>query len=106
MRLTEGERDAIVLLARQFFGAGAVVRLFGSRLDDDRDGGDIDLHIEAETPAAATLRNELGFAVELKDRIGDVPVDVIVRAPGYWPRGIDQVALGSGVVLSAPFRKA
>lgn len=100
MRLTELEREVIVLLAREFFGDGAVVRLFGSRLDDDRDGGDIDLHIETKSPASATLRNELQFTVELKNRIGDVPVDVIVRAPGYWPRGIDQVALGAGVVLS------
>lgn len=96
MRLTEREREVIVLLAREFFGDGAVARLFGSRLDDDREGGDIDLHIETKSPASATL---MEFTFELKDRIGDVPVDVIVRAPGYWPRGIDQVALGAGVVL-------
>jgi hypothetical protein len=41
------------------------------------------------------------FAAELKEKIGDLYVDVIVRPPGYRPRGIDQVALGARVVLSA-----
>ncbi len=76
------------------FGAGAVVRLFGSMTHDDRIGGDIDLHIEAGSAETATFRNELQFAAELKEKIGDVYVDVIVRPPGYRPRGIDQVALG------------
>jgi hypothetical protein len=101
MRLTDRERNEIVELAKRMFGAGAVVRLFGSRTDDDRIGGDVDLHIEAGSAETATFRNELQFAAELKEKIGDVHVNVIVRPPGYRPRGIDQVALGAGVVLSA-----
>lgn len=99
MRLTEYERDEIVQLARELFGAGAVVRLFGSRLDDHATRGDIDLHIVAEGEMA-TFQNELKFAAEMKERIGDVQVDVIVRKPGYRPRGIDQVALRTGLMLS------
>ncbi|MET4476677.1 hypothetical protein [Bradyrhizobium sp. F1.13.3] len=100
MKLTDRERDEILLLAREMFGRCATVRLFRSRLDDDRTGGDIDLHIVAESADSATLGNELEFAAKLKDKIGDVQVDVIVRPPGYWPRGIDQVTLGTGAVLS------
>jgi hypothetical protein len=47
----------------------------------------------------ATLANELKFAVELKDRIGDQKIDVIVRRPDYSPRGIDEVAVRTGIVL-------
>jgi uncharacterized protein len=101
MRLTDRERNEIVEPAKRMFGAGAVVRLFGSMTQDDRIGGGIDLHIEAGSAETATFRNELQFAAELKEKIGDVHVDVIARPPGYRPRGIDQVALGAGVVLSA-----
>jgi hypothetical protein len=45
------------------------------------------------------LANQLKFAVELKERIGDQKIDVIVRGPGYQPRGIDRVAAQTGVVL-------
>jgi hypothetical protein len=56
----------MVGLAKRRFGQYAVVRLFGSRTDDDGVGGDIDLHIQAESADLATLANELEFAVELK----------------------------------------
>jgi hypothetical protein len=39
------------------------------------------------------LANELKFSKELKDRIGDQLIDVIVRGPGYKPRTIDEIAV-------------
>lgn len=45
MRLSPAEVAAIGESAVQAFGEDAVVRVFGSRLDDSRRGGDIDLHI-------------------------------------------------------------
>jgi hypothetical protein len=47
----------------------------------------------------ATLANELEFAVVLEDRFGDEKIDVIVRGPGHSPRGIDDVAVRTGIVL-------
>ena len=44
MRLTSAEVSAIKAAARSAFGDTAVVRLFGSRVDDGARGGDIDLH--------------------------------------------------------------
>jgi len=76
------------------------VRLFGSRVDDGRRDGDIDLHIEAQTAEQARIANELEFLLELKDRIGEQKIDVIVRGPGYAPRAIDRIALHDGVRLS------
>lgn len=99
MRLTSVERAEIVALAKRRFGQHAVVRLFGSRAADVEIGGDIDLHIQAESHDLATLANELEFVVELKDRIGDEKIDVIVRSPDYNPRGIDDVAVRTGIVL-------
>ena len=99
MRLTDAQCTEIVELAKRRFGRRAVVRLFGSRTQDDRLGGDIDLHIQAESADLANLANELDFTVELKDRIGDEKIDVIVRGPGHSPRGIDDVALRTGMIL-------
>ncbi len=99
MRLTSAERAEIVTLAKHRFGQRAVVRLFGSRIDENALGGDIDLHIQAEKSDLATLANELEFVVELKDRIGDEKIDVIVRGPGHIPRGIDEVAIRTGIIL-------
>jgi len=99
MRLTNDEIEAIKTCARRFFGVNATVRLFGSRLDDGAAGGDLDLHIEAETAALATLRNELAFSAELKEMIGEQRIDIVVRPPAYDPKPIDRIALETGVLL-------
>lgn len=46
MRLTQRETAVIREAANRCFGPEAVVRLFGSRLDDRKRGGDIDLYVE------------------------------------------------------------
>lgn len=57
------------------FGASATVWLFGSRLDDSRKGGDVDLYVEA---AEHSLYDELRCKIELEERL-EIPVDLIVR---------------------------
>lgn len=99
MRLSDAEHAEIVALAKRRFGQNAIVRLFGSRTDDNGIGGDIDLHIQAESSDLAMLTNELEFAVELKGLTGDEKIDVIVRGPGDSHRGIDDVAVRTGIVL-------
>jgi len=99
MRLTEDERSAIVGAARRHFGASGVVRLYGSRTDDRRRGGDIDLHVVAEAPELATLDREIAFLRALEDALGERRIDVIVRAPDETERPIDRIALRDGIVL-------
>lgn len=48
MRLSRIERDVIVREARESFGPDARVKLFGSRTDDSRRGGDIDLLVQSD----------------------------------------------------------
>jgi predicted nucleotidyltransferase len=100
MRLTPAEIKEIQTCAKRHFGERAIVRLFGSRTDDARRGGDIDLHIVTESAEHATLANELQFSQELKDRIGDQRIDVVVRGPSYKPRAIDEIAVETGMLLS------
>ena len=67
MRLSEFERVQLKKAVREIAGDRALVRLFGSRVDDTRRGGDIDLLVElaepldrAENPAWMTARRSTG----------------------------------------------
>jgi len=48
MRLTTFEITAINQNAKNIFGDAAKVYLFGSRIDDSKKGGDIDLYVISE----------------------------------------------------------
>ena len=98
MRLTDHEVAAIKAAAREAFGETAVVRLFGSRLDDSVKGGDIDLHLEVE-PECSDYRHTGNFRWNLMNRIGERAVDVVILERGRAPRRIDRVAMAEGVRL-------
>lgn len=100
MRLTSEEIAAIRDCAARHFGEGSTVRLFGSRIDDRRRGGDIDLHIETPHPDRARLEAELAFLEDLKDRIGDQKIDLVVRRFGEQGVSVDAVARREGLVIS------
>ncbi len=82
MRLTAEQIVAIKETAGKHFGKGASVRLFGSRADDSRRGGDIDLYITTDLPdVEKIIKAEIQFLAELKRRIGDQKIDVLVDYP-------------------------
>lgn len=99
MRLTEEHRRAIGEEVHRVFGPDAVVRLFGSRVDDRARGGDIDLHIETEGAAADLLDRELRLRARLARRLGERRIDVVVHARDQAPRSIDRHARETGVRL-------
>ncbi|AJP48550.1 DNA polymerase subunit beta [Rugosibacter aromaticivorans] len=79
MRLTKAQIDTIRKATSQSFGENALVWLFGSRVDDAKRGGDVDLYIEATHPA--TLMTELRCKIALEDSL-DLSVDLVVKEPG------------------------
>jgi predicted nucleotidyltransferase len=83
MRLSDFEITAIRDVAAQIFGRSISVWLFGSRVDDSKRGGDIDLLIVAETDQSRLelLRKETDFLVTLKNVIGEQKIDFIVATP-------------------------
>ena len=99
MRLSPKEARLIREMAEANFGPGTVVRLFGSRADDARRGGDIDLHITAGDPDRVSLENEIRFRVDLEGAIGERRVDVLLRRPADADLPIDRIAKASGVPL-------
>ena len=98
MRLTSAEVSAIKVAARSAFGDTAVVRLFGSRVDDSRRGGDIDLHVEVDPPFDLDARRH-EFIERLFARIDAQRVDVIATVRGESARPIEQIAYRDGIIL-------
>ena len=98
MRLTEFERRSVVDEAVRCFGPDARITLFGSRIDDARRGGDIDLLVQGSWEHADAFRRKIRFLVDLKSRIGDRRIDVVLAYPGDQ-RPIVGEARRTGVVL-------
>tara|TARA_B100000989_G_scaffold236433_2_gene183298 strand:+ start:67297 stop:67617 length:321 start_codon:yes stop_codon:yes gene_type:complete len=80
MRLTPDEIDAIISVLSPYIKITAELKLFGSRVDDAKKGGDIDLLLIV---AESTARSEIIYHKpeilgEIKHRIGDQKIDILV----------------------------
>jgi predicted nucleotidyltransferase len=65
MRLSTDQIAHIREVVRQEAGPAARVRVFGSRLDDPRRGGDVDLLVELECPVS----NPVWLAARISARL-------------------------------------
>jgi predicted nucleotidyltransferase len=80
MRLTKPQVDVICASVVKNFGLSARVWLFGSRVDEQSKGGDIDLYIEPEIQDPAELVDvKLHFLLELHKKLGQQKIDVVIR---------------------------
>ncbi len=98
MRLQPAEVKAIKAEAAAIFGPSVVVRLFGSRVDDARRGGDIDLYLDVDADRC-TLEREIKFQVRLEKILGERKIDVVLHPHRSPLQPIDRVAIEKGVVL-------
>jgi predicted nucleotidyltransferase len=89
------QHQCILQATHQNFGDDANVWLFGSRVDDTRRGGDIDLYVE--TTQVSTLLSALRCKIALEESL-DLPVDLVVKEPGK-SKPIYQIARKTGVQL-------
>lgn len=80
MRLKPNELNAIAQAARDAFTPGIAVVLFGSRVDDSKRGGDIDLLVEIpETmPPAELVRRRTHFVSRIYRLLDEQRIDVII----------------------------
>ncbi len=102
MRLSDQQCSIIRTAVTENFGLDANVWLFGSRVDDSKRGGDIDLYIEPATDDVdAIVEAKLNFLVALYKQLGEQKIDVVIRRPGFKENlPIYQVAKQTGVKLS------
>lgn len=75
--------------------------MFGSRVDDYKRGGDIDLLIETEeTDVMKIVKTELTFMVKLQMQLGEQKIDVLVDYPTRKVTPpIFEVAKQTGILL-------
>jgi len=78
MRLSDYEIESIKRLAATYFGEGSKVYIFGSRVDDSRHGGDIDIYIESDD-VGEMFKRKLFFILDLQELIGEQKIDVVVN---------------------------
>ncbi len=98
MRLTAEYATAIKTAATEVFGISAVVRLFGSRVDDRLRGGDIDLHIEVDA-VGSEWQQRSRFEDRLFEMIEPQKVDVVLTTRGIEPRAFERIAYRDGIIL-------
>ena len=78
MRLKEYQANLIKTLAVKFFGKEAKVYLFGSRVDKNKKGGDIDIYIETDGNQNI-LEKKIDMLVELEKKLGQRKIDLVVN---------------------------
>jgi predicted nucleotidyltransferase len=99
VRLTDEQRKTILRVVAEIAGPQARTRLFGSRVDDSKRGGDIDLLVELDTPIEDRLGLELKLGTRLYRAMQERKVDVVLLAPNIDQQPIHKVALETGVLL-------
>ncbi|MCG5549478.1 nucleotidyltransferase domain-containing protein [Halorhodospira halochloris] len=102
MRLTPAEQATIRSVCRSHLPANLIwrLRVFGSCLDEQARGGDVDLYLEIEgadatqrTAVARDLRPSLEEAL-------DRPVDLVVQDPAQPFKTVSALAREQGILIA------
>jgi predicted nucleotidyltransferase len=96
MRLTDFEQKMIKKAFIESFEEGKIY-LFGSRIDENKRGGDIDLYLIPSQKFDNERDRKIKFLVKLDLYIGEQKIDVILARD--TSRLIEQEALKYGVKL-------
>lgn len=76
MRLNKKDIQSIVRVAKEVYGEGVEVYLFGSRTDNEKRGGDIDLLVRTTSEKKGVLAR-IRMIARLKQLLGEQKIDVI-----------------------------
>lgn len=98
MRLTPEQIATVLSVAREVMGDDVAVSVFGSRLNDDRRGGDLDVLVETAERRPLLQRAELKLRLE---RALDMPVDIVARARSAEPTPFQALAMARAKRLEA-----
>jgi predicted nucleotidyltransferase len=99
MRLLPEHAQRIRQIVTEMAGADVPVKLFGSRLDEHRRGGDVDLFIELPTPVAEPALFAAQLSARISRQLGSRHVDVVLAAPNLQAQAIHDIARREGVCL-------
>jgi len=80
MRLSEKEKNTLVHVFQETFGPEDHLWLFGSRVDDQKRGGDIDLYVETmDSDMQLLVQRHLSYLGEVKRILGDQKIDLVIN---------------------------
>jgi len=96
MRLSIQEIIDIVRCTHKIFGQKSRVYLFGSRADDSKKGGDIDLYIESDS-LLDLFEKKISLLECLEKFLGEQKVDIVISKDA--DREIEKKAKQEGVLL-------
>jgi len=95
MRITENQKN-VIIDAVKHSDPNAKVWLFGSRTDDSKKGGDIDIAIFSEI-IKKDVMHEIKVRRFICDRIGEQKIDIITTNSGK--EAIFRLAVEQGIQL-------
>jgi uncharacterized protein len=101
MRLSKFEADTIKNVAREIWGGKVKVYLFGSRADDRKKGGDIDLYIQlsVEQGSKTLMLQKARFLGKLDLLLGEQKIDVLIKTKDNQELSIVNTAESTGIVI-------
>lgn len=100
MRLEDEHISQVRRIAKDIYGNEVRVFLFGSRVNDDARGGDIDLLIESPQKEKMNFENKIKFLTDLKLAIGDQKIDVVYNKDVHR-KTLKDSSKGSDIVTTA-----
>ncbi len=84
MRLNDHEINAIKKIFKQYFLKNDKLWVFGSRVNDNAKGGDIDLYVESNYHTAKeVMEAKIAYLTDLQMRIGEQKIDLVIKFDDY-----------------------
>lgn len=78
MRIKNEDALNIKKISKQYFGEDVKIYLFGSRTDDNKRGGDIDLYIETAVKENLVER-KIKMLGKLAEVLGEQKIDIVIN---------------------------
>lgn len=98
MRLTEYEKSTIVAKVKEVLGS-VDITLFGSRVDDNAKGGDIDLYLKTDQIIEKPVKAIIKIEAKIMMALGEQKIDIILDAPNLERSPIFKIAQTTGIRL-------
>jgi predicted nucleotidyltransferase len=99
MRLSPQQIHLIKQTVNRILAAPTEIWLFGSRVDNQQRGGDIDLFIETASILANRAETICQLYANLLIALGDCKIDILLKDQNTPPAAIFEIAKRTGILL-------
>ena len=99
MRITNEQKEKLKKAVTDTIGSEAKLRLFGSRIDDNAKGGDIDILVTTEKKIEHPASIMAKIAAKAMLVMDGQKIDVLLEAPNLDHLPIHQIAHEKGVLI-------